>query len=331
MTALPDFAISRPLVGARHVVGSLGLGVQSSTMALMAKHGLIKPQPECYFFADPKAEAFGIYEQLRFLRSANVALPPIITVSAGDIQTDVLNAAGGWQQASPDADRDLLRKALRIATPPFFTRGPRTIAKTVFVDELPLFGLPAERCELIVERHTERETFGILRRQCTPAYKIEPVTAAIRQMLGLAPGQRGPAEPVVELWIGLTIDELERVTGSHTRFIHHRQPLIEWRMSRGDCVQWLLRMGYPVPPKSRCFFCPFQTDELWAEMKRDHPETFALACEFDRAIRNGLPGTNTLLYLHPSRMPLEEVDFSNPDGLWTNDGMRNECMGACGL
>lgn len=330
MTAMPDFSISRPLPGARHVVGSLGLGVQSSTMALMAKHGLISPEPERYYFGDPKAEAFGIYEQLRFLRSANVGLPPIETVSAGDLKADVLNAAGGWQGAGADDDRALLRKALRIATPPFFTRGPRTIAKSVYVQEMPLFGLPAERCELIVERHTDRETFGILRRQCTHAYKIEPITAAIRLLLGLKPRQRGPGEPVVELWIGLTVDELERVAGSHTRFIHHRQPLIELRMSRGDCVQWLLRNGYPVPPKSRCFFCPFQTDELWAEMKADHPDLFAMACELDRAIRHGLPGTNTLLYLHPSRKPLEEVDFSNPDRLWTNDGMRNECMGACG-
>lgn len=35
---------------------SLGAGVQSTTMALMAAHGEIEPMPDCAIFADTKVE-----------------------------------------------------------------------------------------------------------------------------------------------------------------------------------------------------------------------------------------------------------------------------------
>ena len=38
-----------------HVI-SLGAGVQSTTMALMAAHGEITPMPDCAIFADTQAE-----------------------------------------------------------------------------------------------------------------------------------------------------------------------------------------------------------------------------------------------------------------------------------
>jgi hypothetical protein len=38
-----------------HVI-SLGAGVQSTTMALMAAHGEITPMPDCAIFADTGAE-----------------------------------------------------------------------------------------------------------------------------------------------------------------------------------------------------------------------------------------------------------------------------------
>ena len=39
----------------KHII-SLGAGVQSSTMALMAAHGEIGPMPDCAIFADTGAE-----------------------------------------------------------------------------------------------------------------------------------------------------------------------------------------------------------------------------------------------------------------------------------
>ena len=46
---------------------SLGAGVQSSTLALMAAKGEIKPMPDCAIFADTGAEPQGVYDYLDWL------------------------------------------------------------------------------------------------------------------------------------------------------------------------------------------------------------------------------------------------------------------------
>ena len=46
---------------------SLGAGVQSSTMALMAVRGEITPMPDCAIFADTGAEPQYVYEWLNWL------------------------------------------------------------------------------------------------------------------------------------------------------------------------------------------------------------------------------------------------------------------------
>jgi hypothetical protein len=49
-----------------HII-SLGAGVQSSTMALMAAHGEITPMPKCAIFADTHDEPKSVYEWLGYL------------------------------------------------------------------------------------------------------------------------------------------------------------------------------------------------------------------------------------------------------------------------
>ena len=46
---------------------SLGAGVQSSTMALMAAKGEITPMPDCAIFADTQAEPQSVYDYLDWL------------------------------------------------------------------------------------------------------------------------------------------------------------------------------------------------------------------------------------------------------------------------
>ncbi|GAA5542298.1 MULTISPECIES: hypothetical protein [Brucella] len=48
---------------------SLGAGVQSTMLALMAAHGEIGPMPDCAIFADTGWEPKAVYEHLAWLRS----------------------------------------------------------------------------------------------------------------------------------------------------------------------------------------------------------------------------------------------------------------------
>ena len=56
---------------------SLGAGVQSTTMALMAAHGEIGPMPDCAIFADTGWEPKAVYEHLQWLMSGNVLPFPV--------------------------------------------------------------------------------------------------------------------------------------------------------------------------------------------------------------------------------------------------------------
>lgn len=65
-----------------HVI-SLGAGVQSSTMALMAAHGEIMPMPDCAIFADTQAEPQSVYSWLDWLEKH---LPfSVYRVTAGNL------------------------------------------------------------------------------------------------------------------------------------------------------------------------------------------------------------------------------------------------------
>ncbi len=55
---------------------SLGAGVQSTTLALMAAHGEVGPMPDCAVFADTGWEPRAVYDHLAWLMSPNVLPSP---------------------------------------------------------------------------------------------------------------------------------------------------------------------------------------------------------------------------------------------------------------
>ena len=96
---------------------SLGAGVQSSTMALMAAHGEITPMPDCAIFADTGWEPKAVYKHLERLKAA---LPfPVYTVSSGNIRDDAMaktNSTGErfasipWHMQMPNGDASMGRR-----------------------------------------------------------------------------------------------------------------------------------------------------------------------------------------------------------------------------
>jgi len=97
---------------------SLGAGVQSTTMALLAAHGEIMPMPDCAIFADTGWEPKAVYEHLAWLMSG--VLPfPVYRVSGGDLRADILsrsNTTGGrfavvpWFMQMPNGDDAMGRR-----------------------------------------------------------------------------------------------------------------------------------------------------------------------------------------------------------------------------
>ena len=96
---------------------SLGGGVQSSVLALLAAAQEILPMPDYAIFADTGWEPQSVYDHLEWLKSQ---LPfPVVQVSAGDIRSDLLSGRNSTGQSftsipvfvkSPDGDKTSIVK-----------------------------------------------------------------------------------------------------------------------------------------------------------------------------------------------------------------------------
>jgi hypothetical protein len=170
----------------------------------------------------------------------------------------------------------------------------------------------------------------MLMRKCTSEFKVTPIERQIRLDSGHKKGERIPKRSV-NLWLGISRDEVFRVKNNMTPWIQNVYPLIEIGWNRQDCLDYCTERLKRTVAKSRCFMCPYVRD--WQEMKRHQPHDFARAVAFDLSIRNSTKkGVKAPVYLHRSCLPLSEfvVDQGH---LWEgfDDDFVNECTGSCGL
>lgn len=171
---------------------------------------------------------------------------------------------------------------------------------------------------------------GMLRRVCTSEFKINPIRSKVRELVGLRPRQKAPKRILAVQYIGISFDEVFRMNPSSDHWIENRWTLVDRRMTRGHCLEWLQHHGYPLPGKSACTFCPYHSDATWRTMQQEDPDAWAEAVAVDAAIRKGVRGTTRTLYLHRTRKPLDEVDFT-PDNVGQLDLFNDECAGLCGV
>lgn len=173
----------------------------------------------------------------------------------------------------------------------------------------------------------DRQKVGQLNRGCTRDFKIRPLERELRRLIGVSPRGRIPSTVRVEQWIGIGAEEIIRATPSRHRWVVNRWPLIELGWRREQCAEYLRGLEYPVPPKSRCVFCPYTSDARWADLKAvDSPE-WRSAVEYDRAIRGGFPGSTRDAFVHRSLQPLDQATFDRNGGA---DLFNHECAGRCG-
>ena len=286
---------------------SLGAGVQSSTVLLMSCKGIL-PKLDAAIFADTQWEPPAVYKWLDFLKiEAKGYGIPIHIVTRGNLRKDAIEfrATGGKGSG-------LTNK--RYASMPLFIKNPDG-------------------------------TKGIVNRQCTSEYKIQPIVRCVREvLLGLKRGERAPKNSV-EQWFGISADEPQRQRDPDNKWQVFRYPLIyDVKMNRGfhgsgytrkDCLDWLENNDYPKPPRSACIGCPFHSDEEWYDMKKNRPDDWIDAVEFDRTIRevnSKVAKTKGKPFLHPSCVPLDQVTFKLTTRLIIlGQGFGNECRGMCGV
>lgn len=295
---------------------SLGAGVQSSTMIKMAEAGLFKINgevviPDYAIFSDTGNEPIEVYKYLEWLK-ANTKIPIIVT-SSGNIIRQTLRG---------------IKDDKRFASVPFFVKNIKPIYEQVLVGHEMVTDEDGTQIEMPIYKNgqqiNEKVEKGILWRQCTSEYKIMSVRREIRRLLGYGPRER--IKEQINLWMGISNDEIQRVKPSQVKWINNYYPLIENDISRLECLSWMESNGFPLPAKSSCIICPYHSDMVWKDMKLKKPKEWEFAVKFDKRIRKQ-PKINGDVFLHRSCIPLEEVDFKE-DQL---DLFTNECEGMCGI
>lgn len=143
---------------------------------------------------------------------------------------------------------------------------------------------------------------GQLLRKCTRQWKVAPIR---RWLQANRNGQ-----PVTQL-LGISMDEWHRAKDSDVKYITHVWPLLDMKMTRNDCTNYLERHGLEVPGKSACVFCPYHNKRAWQEMKRENGDDWHKAVAVDEAIRKVRPPYD--LFVHSARIPLVDVDLSLPE------------------
>lgn len=175
-------------------------------------------------------------------------------------------------------------------------------------------------------------TKGLLSRKCTADYKVEMI---VRETRKLCDWKRGEKRLLVDMWIGISRDEIIRMKPSRNAFIENRWPLIDLNMTRQGCLEWMKRNNYPEPPRSACTFCPFHSDEEWRRIKTQTPDEWNAVVEYERnliAAAKSQEALRGIPYLHESCKPIETVNFdANIPSHYQVSMFGNECEGLCGV
>lgn len=107
------------------------------------------------------------------------------------------------------------------------------------------------------------------KRWCTKEYKVDVLKAYYKT-------------PCIEL-IGIDAEEAHRAKHLVGKIgVEQDFPLIAAGINRQGCIEIIKRHGLPIPPKSGCYICPFQSRAQWIELKRKHPELFCKAMKLEK-------------------------------------------------
>lgn len=312
-----------------HII-SLGAGVQSSTMALMAAHGELTPMPNAAVFADTQAEPASVYRWLDWLEKQ---LPfPVHRVSKGSLLETSLkmrtrkDGKGQWVKS-------LIPAFIKNANG---TRGIMGRACTFDYKVMQLEGMSAKIVGTAkMKAWRNKHTFALSELRAYEMHK------ALAKKEGLLPPQyprrawkECQDDPLVIQWIGISLDEAQRMKPSRKPWIVHRWPLVDLGMKRHDCLRWMEKRAIPKPPRSACICCPFHSDAEWRRMRDKEPVEFAKAVQFEKDLQKVKAETDNLRgvpFLHNSLKPLGEVDLSTDIERGQGEMFGNDCTGLCGV
>ena len=273
---------------------SLGAGVQSSALALMAATGEIGPRLDAAIFADTQSEPASVYRWLDWLEGEIARSPypfPVHRVTRGSLKERMLD--------------------MRV------TADGRVFAKT----DIPFFTLAEDGSRGMVPN-----------RACTADFKIHPIRKAVRDLAGIKRGQTEPTvtQWIGISWDEIQRCKANRDPWATNRWPLVERNLtraqcIEWMMRRGH-------PSPPRSSCVFCpFHSDAEWRRLRDEEPEAFAEAVAFERNVQQ-VKASTGNFRSQPFLHRSCKPLDQVDLSTAEerGQLTL-GFDNECEGMCGV
>ncbi len=127
-------------------------------------------------------------------------------------------------------------------------------------------------------------------RHCTEHFKVRPLRAYFLE--------NSPDDGCV-VYLAIDAGEVHRARHVQVGKMRYEYPLVEWGIDREGCLEIIRRARWPLPRKSGCFICPFQSMEQWEELARLHPDLLEKAAALEERANQALAerGHPTGMYL----------------------------------
>ena len=154
---------------------------------------------------------------------------------------------------------------------------------------------------------------------CSSTWKGETVIKFLRSL--------GITRSKAVFWIGFSRDEQRRLFNmmkcqDYLKGLI-RFPLVsDYPSTRREAIALVESMGWPTPPRSACWMCPNKSDNEWRLQRDERPDEFARAIALEKQIHKRDPDA----WLHKSCKPLDQVDFSQPDDLFSRPCDSGQCF-----
>lgn len=159
----------------------------------------------------------------------------------------------------------------------------------------------------LMEHCNNRKIFPIVtRRWCTEDFKIKPIQRFLRKEL-----KASKTNPVI-CDIGISLDESHRARfDSGNKYQIMEYPLLDAKITRKQCYEIIKKHGFPVPPKSGCYYCPYMKRHEFRKLSQEHPDLFKKALDMEEASEQYTVRGFTLNKNYPLRSILDNTVLDN--------------------
>lgn len=111
---------------------------------------------------------------------------------------------------------------------------------------------------------------SVIWRWSTRDFKVNPIHRYYRSL----------GSPIAQ-YLAIAYDEIERMRDSSVSYVRNLYPLVDQKITREKCIAIIQEAGLPVPVKSGCFFCPFNSAERWRWLQQQHPRLYGKAIRLE--------------------------------------------------